>query len=189
MLAAIDAALAAGFAPVKVNCVVMRGVNEAEIPDFVALTRERPLNVRFIEYMPFDGNAWAHRKLVPYAEMRARAEAAAPGLARLDDGPSEVAKNFRAPGHAGSVSFVTSMTSHFCAGCTRLRLLADGAFKVCLFGGTEVSLRDALRAGADDRALLELIGGALQRKKAAHAGVPVAQLVEQRNRPMITIGG
>ena len=79
VLASVRAALAAGFAPVKVNCVVMRGVNEDELLDFVALTRDADINVRFIEYMPFDGNAWAARKMVPYAEMRATVAAAHPG--------------------------------------------------------------------------------------------------------------
>jgi molybdenum cofactor biosynthesis enzyme MoaA len=79
VLASIRTALALGFAPVKVNCVVMRGVNEDELLDFVALTRHDNVNVRFIEYMPFDGNAWAARKMVPYAEMRAVVAAAHPG--------------------------------------------------------------------------------------------------------------
>jgi len=189
VLAAIDSALAAGFAPVKVNCVVMRGINDDELLDFVALTRDRPINVRFIEYMPFDGNAWQPKKVVSYAEMRAAVTAVHAGLQRLDDAPDEVAKNFRVPGYVGSVSFITSMTNHFCAGCTRLRLLADGALKVCLFGSSEVSLRDALRAGADEQALKQLIGAAVRRKKAAHAGFPVPQLAMQPNRPMVRIGG
>jgi cyclic pyranopterin phosphate synthase len=79
VLASIRTALTLGFAPVKVNCVVMRGVNEDELLDFVALTRNDNINVRFIEYMPFDGNAWAARKMVPYAEMRAVVAAAHPG--------------------------------------------------------------------------------------------------------------
>ena len=108
---------------------------------------------------------------------------------RLDDAADEVAKNFRVPGHVGSVSFITSMSSHFCAGCTRLRLLADGALKVCLFAGSEVSLRDPLRAGADDAALASVVASALSRKKPAHDGVPVSQLFAQPNRAMIRIGG
>lgn len=84
VLASVRAALAAGFTPVKLNCVVMRGVNDDELLDFVALTRDADINVRFIEYMPFDGNAWASRKMVPYAEMRATVAAAHPGcVARL----------------------------------------------------------------------------------------------------------
>ena len=189
VLGAVQAALDAGFSPVKLNCVVMRGVNEDEMLDFVALTRDRNINVRFIEYMPFDGNAWAARKMVSYAEMLARVEAAHPGMRRRQDGPEEVAKNFTLPGHVGSVSFVTSMSSHFCGGCNRLRLLADGALKVCLFGTAETSLRDAMRAGASDQELAQLIGQAVSRKKAAHGGFAVDSLAEQPNRSMIRIGG
>ncbi len=79
VLGAIDAALAAGYAPVKVNVVVMRGVNDDELHDFAALTRDKDINVRFIEYMPFDGNAWAAKKMVSYAEMRASIADAHPG--------------------------------------------------------------------------------------------------------------
>ena len=189
VLGAVQAALDAGFSPVKLNCVVMRGVNEDEMLDFVALARDRDINVRFIEYMPFDGNAWAARKMVSYAEMRARVEAAHPGMRRQQYGPEEVAKNFTLPGHVGSVSFVTSMSSHFCGGCNRLRLLADGALKVCLFGTAETSLRDAMRAGASDQELAQLIGEAVSRKKAAHGGFAVDSLAEQPNRSMIRIGG
>ena len=100
-----------------------------------------------------------------------------------------MAKNFTLPGHVGSVSFVTSMSSHFCGGCNRLRLLADGALKVCLFGTAETSLRDAMRGGASDQELAQLIGEAVSRKKAAHGGYALASLAEQPNRSMIRIGG
>ena len=189
VLGAIQSALDAGYAPVKLNCVVMRGVNDDELLDFVALTRERDINVRFIEYMPFDGNAWAAKKMVSFAEMRAAVLADHPGMLRADDGPTEVAKNYRLPGHVGSVSFVTSMSSHFCAGCNRLRLMADGALKVCLFGSNEISLRDPMRAGASDTELAQLIGAAVRRKKAVHAGIAVDSLVSQPNRAMVRIGG
>ncbi|GJP36487.1 hypothetical protein CLOM_g20991 [Closterium sp. NIES-68] len=157
-------ALDLGFKPLKLNCVVMRGVNDDEILDFVALTRDRPINVRFIEFMPFDGNVWKTKKMVSYAEMMARIKQQHPNIARLQDHPSDTAKNFQVPGFAGSVSVISSMTSHFCSGCTRLRLLADGNLKVCLFGPNEV-----------------------KRKKAAHAGM--LEIARTHNRPMITIGG
>lgn len=192
VLESIDAALAAGLrGPVKVNCVVMRGVNDDELLGFVErFARRSPVNVRFIEYMPFDGNAWAAAKLVPYAEMRAVVQGAHPGMARLaGDAPEEVAKNFSLPGHDGAVSFVTSMSSHFCGGCNRLRLLADGALKTCLFGADGPSLRDALRSGADDGELAAMVGAAVWRKKAAHGGVAVDRLAASPNRAMIRIGG
>jgi molybdenum cofactor biosynthesis enzyme MoaA len=84
-----------------------------------------------------------------------------PGLQRLQDHHTDTAKNFQVPGFKGTVSFITSMTQHFCAGCNRLRLLADGNLKVCLFGPAEVSLRDALRSGIDNIGLQEIIGDAV----------------------------
>ncbi|KAK4476416.1 hypothetical protein RD792_015568 [Penstemon davidsonii] len=187
VMKSIDAAIQLGYNPVKVNCVVMRGFNDDEICDFVELTRERPINVRFIEFMPFDGNVWNVKKLVPYSEMLDIVGKKFTGLQRIQDHPTETAKNFRIDGHQGTVSFITSMTEHFCAGCNRLRLLADGNLKVCLFGPSEVSLKDPLRSGVDDNELKEIIGAAVKRKKAAHAGM--LDIAKTPNRPMIHIGG
>ena len=187
VLASVDKACELGFQSVKVNCVVMRGQNDDELLDFVALTKDKPINVRFIEYMPFDGNKWSTKKMVSYAEMRAKIEEAYGALTRVDDPREEVAKNFTLPGHKGSVSFITSMTNSFCGGCNRLRVMADGNLKVCLFGNSEVSLRDAMRSGASDDDILRVIGAAVKRKKAAHAGMH--ELAAQENRAMIKIGG
>lgn len=187
VMESITAAIDLGYNPVKVNCVVMRGFNEDEICDFVELTREKPINVRFIEFMPFDGNVWNVKKLVPYAEMLDRVVKCYPNVNRIRDHPTDTAKNYSIDGHLGTVSFITSMTEHFCAGCNRLRLLADGNFKVCLFGPSEVGLRDPLRCGADDSELKEIIGAAVKRKKAAHAGM--FDIAKTPNRPMIHIGG
>jgi GTP 3',8-cyclase len=187
VMASIDKAIELGFASVKVNCVVMRGQNDDELLDFVALTKEKPINVRFIEYMPFDGNKWSTKKMVSYVEMKSRIEDAFGALMRKDDSPEEVAKNFTIDGHAGSVSFVTSMTKSFCSGCNRLRIMADGNLKVCLFGNSEVSLRDAMRRGDTNDDLLDVIGAAVNRKKAAHAGMH--ELAQLDNRAMIKIGG
>ncbi|KAF7824472.1 GTP 3',8-cyclase, mitochondrial isoform X1 [Senna tora] len=183
----INAAVDLGYNPVKVNCVVMRGFNDDEICDFVELTRGKPINVRFIEFMPFDGNVWNVKKLVPYSEMLDTAVKRFTSLKRLQDHPTDTAKNFTIDGHQGTVSFITSMTEHFCAGCNRLRLLADGNFKVCLFGPSEVSLRDPLRQGVEDHELQEIIGAAVKRKKASHAGM--FDIAKTANRPMIHIGG
>lgn len=187
VMESINAAIELGYNPVKVNCVVMRGVNDDEICDFVELTREKPINVRFIEFMPFDGNVWNIKKLVSYAEMLDRVRQRFKDVKRLQDHATDTAKNFKIDDHYGSISFITSMTEHFCSGCNRLRLLADGNFKVCLFGPSEVSLRDPLRAGFDNVGLKEIIGAAVKRKKAAHAGM--FDIAKTANRPMIHIGG
>ena len=191
VMRSIRAAVDLGYDPVKANVVLMRGVNDDEILDFVALTRDAPVNVRFIEYMPFDGNKWETNKVVSYAEARATIERAHPSLRRAttpgEDARSEVGKNFTIDAHEGAVSFVTSMTHNFCGGCNRLRVMADGNLKVCLFGEAETSLRDAMRAGSDDAALMDTVSAAVKRKAAAHAGMH--DLKHMKNRSMIKIGG
>ncbi|XP_068414211.1 molybdenum cofactor biosynthesis protein 1 isoform X1 [Eschrichtius robustus] len=181
----IHKAIELGYSPVKVNCVVMRGLNEDELPDFVALTEGLPLDVRFIEYMPFDGNKWNFRKMVSYKEMLDTLRQQWPELEKLPEEESSTAKAFKIPGFRGRVSFITSMSEHFCGTCNRLRITADGNLKVCLFGNSEVSLRDHLRAGASEEELLTVIGAAVGRKKRQHAGM--FSISQMKNRPMILI--
>uniref|UniRef100_A0A8C5VFA2 Molybdenum cofactor biosynthesis protein 1 n=1 Tax=Microcebus murinus TaxID=30608 RepID=A0A8C5VFA2_MICMU len=169
----------------QVNCVVMRGLNEDELLDFVALTEGLPLDVRFIEYMPFDGNKWNFKKMVSYKEMLDTIRQQWPELERLPEEESSTAKAFRIPGFQGQISFITSMSEHFCGTCNRLRITADGNLKVCLFGNSEVSLRDHLRAGASEQELLRIIGAAVGRKKRQHAGM--FNISQMKNRPMILI--
>jgi len=182
----IEAALAAGFAPLKINVVVMRGVNDDEILDFVDWAKDRPIDVRFIEYMPFPDNHWSKGGLMPYAEMRTligqRYE-----LIPVIGAATDVGKDFRIAGHSGMVSFVTSMTVSFCGGCNRLRVTADGNIKSCLFHPAEQSLRDAMRAGAPDSEIERLILSAVDGKPAAHP--PMEELMKMKNRNMIEIGG
>ncbi|XP_065769313.1 molybdenum cofactor biosynthesis protein 1 isoform X3 [Muntiacus reevesi] len=183
----IHKAIELGYSPVKVNCVVMRGLNEDELLDFVALTEGLPLDVRFIEYMPFDGNKWNFKKMVSYKEMLDTLRQQWPELEKLPEEESSTAKAFKIPGFRGQVSFITSMSEHFCGTCNRLRITADGNLKVCLFGNSEVSLRDHLRAGASEEELLRVIGAAVGRKKRQHAGM--FNISQMKNRPMILIGG
>ena len=192
VLSAVDAALGAGYAidadrTLKVNVVALRGVNEDEAADFAAWAKREPIEVRFIEVMPFDGNGWDRAELVPWSETLERIESVHGRLRPLDDGPHATARTFTGSGWRGRVGFVASMTAPFCAGCNRLRITADGSLKVCLFGAAEVSLRDALRRGASDSEVLALVRRALVGKHAAHAGMEVLAATE--NRPMITIGG
>ncbi|XP_056151855.1 molybdenum cofactor biosynthesis protein 1 [Lampris incognitus] len=181
----IDKAIEMGYQPVKVNCVVMRGLNEDELLDFVALTEKKPLEVRFIEYMPFDGNKWNFKKMVSYQEMLDHIRQQWPTLEMLPIGHAETAKTFKVPGFKGQVGFITSMSDHFCGSCNRLRITADGNLKVCLFGNAEVSLRDVLRSGASEEELLQIIGAAVGRKKKQHAGM--FSISQMKNRPMILI--
>ncbi|GFF56902.1 isoform mocs1a of molybdenum cofactor biosynthesis protein 1 [Aspergillus udagawae] len=188
----------------KINCVVLRGLNDGQIIPFVEFCRDHPVEVRFIEYMPFDGNRWNRQKLVSYQEMRAIIEAKIP-LLKLTDHENDTSKTFQPEGFRGRVGFITSLTDNFCGTCNRLRVTADGSLKVCLFGNSEVSLRDLIRQNnnglpiesmelleardiADnERSLLEVIGTAVKRKQPKHAGI--GKLKKMENRPMILIGG
>ena len=165
-------------------------------------TGDSALHVRFIEYMPFLDNQWSGGALVPLAEIRRRLTEFEPALAPADeDGralavgqapPSHaISKTFTAPGWGGSVGVISSMTSAFCAGCSRLRLTADGSLKLCLFGTQEVSLRDAMRAGASDRHIAAIIRGALHTKAAKLGGFDSPEAIAEAatGRPMILIGG
>lgn len=184
--AGIEAALAAGFAPVKVNVVVMAGVNDDELEAFVELARERPLHIRFIEYMPFKDNGWEGAAALPYRAMLeqiARSYQLIPRLGRA----RQVAKEYAIPGFAGAVGFITALSDDFCRGCNRLRLTADGALKTCLFHPSEVSLRDLMRAGADDATLASAIRAALRNKPSGHP--PAEELRTGNDRFMIEIGG
>uniref|UniRef100_A0A453JS37 Radical SAM core domain-containing protein n=1 Tax=Aegilops tauschii subsp. strangulata TaxID=200361 RepID=A0A453JS37_AEGTS len=98
VMESIDTAIQLGYDPVKINCVIMRGMNDDEICDFVELTRHKPINVRFIEFMPFDGNVWNVKKLVPYAEILDKVRQHFKGVERLQDHPSDTAKNFKIDG-------------------------------------------------------------------------------------------
>ncbi|XP_078491305.1 uncharacterized protein LOC100183279 isoform X1 [Ciona intestinalis] len=174
-----------GIPTVKINCVVMNGMNEDEICDFVELTKDVPVDVRFIEYMPFDGNKWNENKMVSYQSMLKTIQSQFPIIHRLEDDPNHTSKGYRVDGHAGKFGFITSMSDHFCGTCNRVRITADGNLKVCLFGNSEVSLRDEIRSQKSDEELLEVIGAAVKRKKKQHAGM--FNLAKMKNRPMILI--
>ena len=187
VLKSIDKALEVGIKSVKVNCVVMRNQNEDEINNFIQLTKDKNINVRFIEYMPFDDNKWNKNKMVSFFEMKDIIQKKFGKLSRKKDHKTETAKNFTLDGHLGSVSFITSMTNDFCGGCNRTRLLADGNYKVCLFDNREISLRDAIRSGMSNEEILNVINNAILNKKEKHGGM--FNIQKMKNRPMITIGG
>lgn len=129
----------------KINCVVMRGMNDREIVPFVEMTRDKDIEVRFIEYMPFGGNKWSQGKMFSYQEMLEVIREKHPSLHKVQDHKNETSKTYKVPGFAGKIGFITSMTHNFCGSCNRLRITSDGNLKVCLFGNDEVSLRDIIR--------------------------------------------
>lgn len=190
VLDAVTEAQARGFSPVKLNCVVMRHFNMDELVDFVALTKDLAVDVRFIEWMPFDSNKWNDATFVSFKEMLGVIRGAFPSVEKLADDANDTSKAFRVPGFKGQFGFITSMSEHFCGSCNRLRLTADGNLKVCLFGNTEVSLRDALRFEIPDDDIRRIVDVAVKRKKFALGGHgDMYGIAKAKNRPMILIGG
>jgi cyclic pyranopterin phosphate synthase len=165
VLAGLDAARAAGFPRLKVNCVTQRGRNDREAVDFARFARERDLAVRFIEWMPLDGGAgWAADRVVPGEEMRAAVHAAYP-LEPAEGRPEAPERPWRfADGAPGRVGFINPVTQPFCARCDRLRLTADGKVKNCMFDAGEVDVMGPMRAGASDEDLLELFQASVRAK-------------------------
>lgn len=185
VLEGIEAVIAAGI-PTKINVVVMPGFNDDELSDFVEFVRNRNAQVRFIEFMPFAGNLWNPKRVFGYAQMRNVLDAdyklePLPGL------KSDVAKEFRISGYAGTVGFVTSVTESFCDGCNRIRLTADGHVKTCLFLPPRTSLRDLMRTGATDLELASAIRADLATKWAGHP--PMDNWKQLDQLCMVQIGG
>ena len=186
VLDGIDAAIDAGFSPIKVNCVVMRGVNDDEIGDFVAFGRSKGVEVRFIEFMPLDADGiWTSGTVVGVEEILARVNAACPvvPVGRT----SAPATRFRFADGSGSVGIVSSVSDSFCSTCDRVRLTADGQFRNCLFAVDETDLRSLLRSGADDDEVAAAIEGSVAAKWAGHQ-INQVQFIRPR-RSMSQIGG
>ena len=201
-IAAIHAAAHAGFRKVKVNAVVMKGVNDDELVDLArAFARELPIEMRYIEYMPFEGNGWGEElEMFPAVSIRARLEEelrleplglndGGAGTALVYDAFERDGRPFR-----GQIGIISSMTEPFCGTCNRMRLTADGHFRWCLLDEGEIDLRAPLRAAASDDELAVLLEEGLRRKRAGHA--PAAVLKETQRaagpahaRSMIRIGG
>jgi cyclic pyranopterin phosphate synthase len=175
---------------VKINAVALQGQIEEELIDFVRLTRDLPLHVRFIEFMPFTGNHWQAKQVITAAQMLEWVKKEVE-VVKLEDKTHDTAKKYQVPGYAGTFAFITTMSEHFCGSCNRLRLTADGKIKNCLFGKEELDLLGALRQGQE---VTPLILQSLARKHAALGG-QFGQDYSQanpnaiENRSMITIGG
>lgn len=182
----ILAAAKAEFESVKLNVVVIKDRNSDELLDFVEFVKDRKMNVRFIEYMPFKDNDWDRSGVLSFAEMRTAIEQHYK-LIPMTTKAGDVAKDFSIAGHTGTVSFISSMTDSFCASCNRLRLTADGSIKSCLFYEPEISFRQKLRSGCSDEDLRNIILYALDLKPEAHP--PMEELAKMSNRAMVEIGG
>jgi cyclic pyranopterin phosphate synthase len=185
VLEGIDAAVAAGLDPVKVNVVLMRGRNDDEILDWVAFARDHGVVVRFIEFMPLDaGDGWSGQDVVGYDEILATIRTRH-SLQPLHRGASPAERFGLDDGT--EIGVIPTVTRKFCDTCDRVRLTAEGAFKTCLFGLDEHDLRTPLRAGASDAELAAVIAAAVGDKWAGH-GIGTVHFIRPA-RSMSQIGG
>jgi len=178
---------------VKLNAVLIKGFNDNEIIDFINFTKNLPISVRFIEFMPFDGNRWDISKMVSYEEVMTYVNTAFPesDIERLQDAPNDTSKNYKIKGYKGSFAIISSVTNPFCDSCNRLRLTANGHLKNCLFSSTESDLLTSLRAG---KSIEPIIQKAVRAKFKVRGGMDTLEKLQEpklhnNNRSMITIGG
>ena len=178
---------------VKLNAVLIKDFNDNEIIDFINLTKHLPISVRFIEFMPFDGNKWDLSKMVSYKEVMTYVNAAFPegDIERLQDAPNDTSKNYKIKGYQGRFAIISSVTNPFCDSCNRLRLTANGQLKNCLFSSTESDLLTSLRAG---KSIETIIQKAVRAKFKVRGGMDTLDKLKEpklhsQNRNMTTIGG
>lgn len=185
----IDLLMENGIVP-KINMVVMKGLNDDEINDFIAWTKNDPIQVRFIEFMPFSGNRWTSNQVFTLNEILDEARGTY-DFVQVPGDPHDTAKHFQPTGHKGSFAVISTMSAPFCSTCNRMRLTADGKLKNCLFSKEETDLLGPLRNKED---VLPLIMNTMQRKAKALGGQfsGVFNELDPKaidNRSMITIGG
>ena len=177
---------------VKVNCVLIKGFNDNEIIDFIELTKNNKLQIRFIEFMPFDGNKWNMEKLVSLEEIlqQVHNQYDVKNFTRLKDQPNDTAKNYKIAGYEGSFAVISSVTNPFCDSCNRIRLTANGQLKNCLFSTSESDILTPLREG---KYIEPIIQKAIISKKKIRSGMNTLDKFKDpnshNNRSMIAIGG
>ena len=187
VLTGIEAARLAGLNPVKINMVVLRGINDDEVIDFARMSATQGWHVRFIEFMPFATSGAEALGTVSAQEVRERIQSLGkmePYTGQTGNGP---ARYYRLAGTSGTIGFITPMTEHFCHACNRLRLTSDGQLRPCLLDDDEVNLKGPLRAGASTDELKRLIQQAVAIKRERHH-LSERQLTSG-GRPMCQIGG
>ena len=173
---------------VKLNIVLIKGVNDSEINDFIELTKHRNLTVKFIEFMPFKGNKWDWSKGVGKQEILDIISEKFGNIVELENPKHSTSTNFKVKGHVGSFAIVSTITNPFCDECNRIRVTADGKMKNCLFANSETDLLTPLRNGEK---MENIIINAIKTKKFSRDGMDVKMDADhyEKNRSMISIGG
>ena len=176
---------------VKVNVVLMKGVNDDEILDFIEYTKFNKVDVRFIEFMPFSGNEWDRSKMVSLQEILDIANEQFPSIQKLEEKPNFTSRNYRVDGYVGTFGVISTVSNPFCDSCNRIRLTADGKVKNCLFSAEESDLLTQLRNGDDIRPVIRAAVASKKEKLAGMDSFETEQGKEifSKNRSMISIGG
>ncbi len=188
VIAGIKAAQAAGLQPVKVNAVLVRGLNDDEVEEFAAFAREHRVIVRFIEFMPLDADRhWTRDLVVTAEEVRRRIHAVYPLANYTRDTPSETARKYRFADGQGEIGLIAPVSQPFCGFCSRIRMTADAKVRTCLFSTHDHDLRPLLQGGADDRQIADFIRDlTLHKEERHHINDPD---FVPANRSMVFIGG
>ena len=187
VLNGLERASALGFRPLKINCVVMAGINDDELVEIALLARDHPYQVRFIELMPTVSPRRWSRHFLPMAEVRRRLAILGPMDAVPRQATAGPARIFRLPGFQGELGFITPMSAHHCGTCNRLRLTATGALRPCLLGETEIDVKAPLRQGASEAVLASVLTEAISRKFGRLACPPGNFPLQGAS--MVSIGG
>lgn len=184
----IEEAVENGFTPVKINAVIIKGVNDDEILDFIEFVKNRNVNIRFIEFMPFGNNDWQKDGFISFREINEIVSQQYKLVPIIND-KNSVAKDYQIVGHEGKVSFISSISEHFCSSCNRVRITSDGKFRLCLFtdGKHELNFKDLFRACFSDEEIINQLHNVVNNKWEKH---PTSEeLVNMESNNMLRIGG
>ncbi|MCO6499243.1 MAG: GTP 3',8-cyclase MoaA [Vicingus serpentipes] len=188
----IEASIKSGL-NVKINVVLIKGVNDDEIIDFIEYTKNNKISIRFIEFMPFDGNKWNTEKVVSLDDVLSQINAnyQPHQLIKLEDKKNDTTKNYRIKGYEGSFGVISTVSNPFCDSCNRIRLTANGQIKNCLFSSSETNLLEALRNGEDVKSII--LKGVYHKKKVRGGMTSDNEFFDKKNytknRSMTVIGG
>jgi len=188
ILSVIDEAIEIGYSPVKVNSVIIKGINDNEILNFVDYFKNMDVNLRFIEFMPFGSNEWERNGLISYKEMKNIVDEKY-SLSLLISDKNSVAKDYQMNDHLAKISFISSITDHFCSTCNRVRISSTGKFRLCLFseGKHEINFKELFRKNYSNKDIINELHEAIQHKWEKHP--EPEELSQMMFNNMMSIGG
>lgn len=188
ILNVINEAITNGYSPVKVNAVIIKGINDGEILNFVDYFKDLDVNIRFIEFMPFGSNTWERNGFISYKEIKNIVEEKYE-LSVLSSDKNSVAKDYQMDNYPAKVSFISSISEHFCSTCNRVRISSTGKFRLCLFseGKHEINFKELFNKNYSNKEIVKELNEAIQHKWEKHP--EPEELTDMMDNNMMTIGG